>query len=955
MKVKNDKKMSRANTFLILLAVAVSLMVVPANVTAKSLYVIADIGQPSADKPTPVQAYHIEADGSLTLQAEYGIPRRMLGAVGITIDTDHGFLFITYEASDEIQLVDARTMTDEGTTTAPDARDLAGVVYDHDKSLLYCVNRRGYRVYAYNWDPENKTLTHIPGSPFNLRGASAYGIALNEVDGLLYVANGTNEVTVYRTSDWRLVDTITLNRVAISVAVGVVRGFLYTGGGFVGNQYLTQYHLATGTVKEVQVEPDDAGVMGLGVDPATGYVYLTTGVNNAPGGDNLLVFDTNLRQIGMIPKIGNPTGLVVPGREFSYDPLNLSKTLVRGGSGTMGSDDIPSVRVGATITYGIHFDNNNDFIVTDVVVSDQLPEEVTFITADDNTVNGHYDPETHTYEWSYPSLPLGTSTDLELTVEVNKGVETGTVITNNVTISSAQTAPTTKSFDVIAESHSLNLTKRISGVAEGQVAWVEADELITYTICFDNRNSDLPVTNVTVVDYLPEEVKFIDLGKETPSGTYDATEHTYTWTFSSLEPGEAVCLNMNVKVNKDVAPAIIITNTVIVDSDETPTSMASVEAITYLNPLNLTKRISGVAEGQIAWVDADEPMTYTICFDNSDNDLPVTNVIVVDYLPDEVRFVGLGADTPSGKYDTAEHTYTWLFPSLAPGEAICLDVNVQVNKDVDPGTTIINNVIVDSDETQPSPASIEAITYLNPLNLTKSILGTPEGQTALVSADGPVTYIIQFDNDNDFTVTNISVFDVLPEEVSFVSAEGDLVSGKYDPVTHTYTWIFPFLEPGKAIRLELNGRVDKGLSKDTIFTNSVTVESDETPPSTATADAIVSDKLFIVREMKVLPEIIRRIDNSYDIQASIIFPEGIGKDDILDVLPILYPGKITAKQQFVYGTADRLKVIALFDKTELLNAVPGYGQVTLKMVGLLTSNRSYLGEATVYITKYTGR
>ena len=475
---KSGKNTLRIKSFLVLTAVIGLLAVAPANVTAKSLYVIAEKGRiGDADPTIPLHAYNIEKDGTLTFQIEHRIPRNMLGAVGMAIDTDSETLFITYDASNEIGLVDARTMRRIGSTTAPDAQNLAGIVYDHDKKLVYCSNFNWRGLYVYDWDPDTATLTHVEGSPFTLKRATVNGIALNEIDDLLYVANGTNQVTVYSTSDWKLVDTITLDRTAISIAIGVNRGYLYTGAGFAGDMYLTQYHLATGTVKEVQVEPD-AGVMGLGVDPATGYVYLTTGLDNAPGGDNLQVYDTKLNQIDFIPNIGNPTGLVIPGIDIGYNPLNLDKTLLRGGSSGLGIDATPSVASGATITYGILFDNFNDFTATDVVVTDKLPEEVTFITADDDGTNGHYDPKTHTFEWFYPSLPTGTSTRLELTVEVDKNVEIGTVLTNTVTINCNQTAPTTTSLDVIVENTALNLTKRIAGVAEGDVAWVDADALV---------------------------------------------------------------------------------------------------------------------------------------------------------------------------------------------------------------------------------------------------------------------------------------------------------------------------------------------------------------------------------------------------------------------------------------------------------------------------------------------
>jgi len=109
-------------------------------------------------------------------------------------------IFITTEASGEIQLIEATKMVDAGTTIAPDATNLAGIVYDHDKSLLYCVDRGKNNLYVYNWQPETATLTHVSGSPFTLRNASAFGIALDEIDDLLFVANNSNTVCVYSTS-----------------------------------------------------------------------------------------------------------------------------------------------------------------------------------------------------------------------------------------------------------------------------------------------------------------------------------------------------------------------------------------------------------------------------------------------------------------------------------------------------------------------------------------------------------------------------------------------------------------------------------------------------------------------------------------------------------------------------------------------------------------------------------
>lgn len=956
MKHKNSiKSVFGVNIPLTLLVLTFSILLGANTAMAKSLYVIADILGAGPYPTQPVQAYDIGVDGTLTFQAQHDIPHRMLGAVGMAIDADSGYVFITYEASDEIQLLDPTTMVDAGTTIAPDATDLAGIVYDHHKGLLYTVDRRTNTLYVYDWDPKTTTLTHVEGSPFALKRASAFGIALDEIDDRLYVANATNSVTVYRTSDWQLVNTIVLSRLAISIALDVKNGLMYTGAGYAGNTYLTQYNLITGTEKEIQVEPD-AGVMGLAVNPDTGFVYLNTGVDNGLGGDNILVYDTAMNRIDFVPAIGNPTGMAIPGKEIGYNPLNLKKRALRGVTESTTPGGIPSVGAGDTMTYGITFENKNSFPVTGVSVIDTLPQEITFVSASDDGVNGHYDAKTHSYKWSYPSLPPGSSTVLELTVKVARDVKVGTIITNTVTANSNETPPTTTSADVIVENNALNITKTIFGVDEGRAAWVDINAPLTYTICFDNNDNGFPVTNVSVTDILPDEVSFVSADGGKSGGKYDPIAHTYTWSYPILEPGTKTCLGLVVNVNPDVAPGTTFTNSVIIDSNETPPSTASVDATTYYNPLNIIKTIVGAADGKPKWVGPNEKITYTITFDNKVNDSAVTNVSVVDTLPPHVSFVSADGDGTFGRYDPKARTYTWSYDSL-PGKTkttTSVELVVQVDKDAPTGTILRNSVTIDSDETQSTKASADAITYYKDLNLSKIVAGSVMGETEWVDVNDVVTYSICFDNDNDAPVTNVLIVDTLPKYLTFVSADGDKAAGHYDPKTHTYTWAYPSLPAGSSTCLELKARVNDGTPASTTITNLVTIDSDETQPSTASVDIIVGGPPLVVKNFRIVPDIIRRSGKTYEVQAIAILPPGIGKDEVKNVLPILYPGRVKAKRLLVFGNDTQAKVAAIFDKDELMNAIPGYGEMTWKVVGKLKAGRSFAGEAKVYITKYTG-
>jgi fimbrial isopeptide formation D2 family protein/uncharacterized repeat protein (TIGR01451 family) len=682
----------------------------------------------------------------------------------------------------------------------------------------------------------------VPGSPFHLENAHAYGIALDEIDDLLYVANASNTVTVYRTSDWKLVNTITLSHLAISIAVDVRNGFIYTGGGYAGNRYLTQYHLATNSERDIRVEPD-AGVLGLAVDPGTGLVYLDTGVNDAPGGDNLMVYDSELNQIDIIVAIGNPTGLAIPGRDIGYNPLNLRKEVIRGATTSTESGDIKMVSPGDTYTYGIYFDNNNTYKVTDVSVVDVLPDEVTFVTADDDGVNGHYNfdekTKTATYTWSYGELPPRSSTLLELTVRVKPGVETGRIITNSVTINSNETPPTTTSVDVLTATNALNLKKGILGAKEGQVTQVDTGDIITYTIDFDNKENEFAVTNVTVVDQLSRDVTFItarDEGKKA-TGKYDQKTHTYTWTIDSLAPGASVHLELDVSVNPDVPLRTTITNTVTVVSDETPESSASVDAVTYYKPLNIVKKAVDKAGNELGWVDPNDRFTYKICFDNNNNDAEVTDVSIVDQLPDEVTFVEAHNGKIMGKYDQKANTYTWTYGTLKPGVTECVELVVDVKPDTDLDTTIINSVTIDSNETLP-------VTVVHNL---------------------PVGEVLMKIDDEDLSV--------------------------------------------KPNVLRRNG---------------------------------TSSNIMVVMN----PKVFKKSEVDENNQPELYYQDRNSKTESFIL--------IENGRQNLSGSEDSPKITILFNRAKLMDALYGYGEFKLRVMGRLKSDRIYFGDVIIHVTRFAG-
>ena len=390
---------------------------------AKSLYVIADI---NAYRNIPIQAYDIQGT-NLVYQYTGYIPDRDGGAVGLTIDTDSAYLFVTFEFSGTLDMVDGTTMTRVGQVVAPGASNLAGIVVDQGKRKVYAVDRRTNHLYVYAWDPSVPSLTLEGGTYKTLTNASAWGIALDETTGLLYVANGNSIIRYYDTANWTEQGSFTASSRPIGLAVDTAKKFVYSGGW--NTTTLSKYNLNTDTETNVTT---NAYPIGFAVDPQTSLLYVTYFSY-----DRLRVFDSDLNSYWTSGDLGNPTGLCVPGKEVSYNPLNLIKT------------DNPDPVVSLDdLTYTLCFDNlANELAVSNVTITDDVPGMTSFVSA-----TGPYSIDGTTVTWDFGNVPAndpGQCVDLVVNVQALPDI----ILTNTARIDSDDTPPTTvnENTDVIAD------------------------------------------------------------------------------------------------------------------------------------------------------------------------------------------------------------------------------------------------------------------------------------------------------------------------------------------------------------------------------------------------------------------------------------------------------------------------------------------------------------------------
>lgn len=93
--------------------------------------------------------------------------------------------------------------------------------------------------------------------------------------------------------------------------------------------------------------------------------------------------------------------------------------------------------------------------------------------------------------------------------------------------------------------------------------------------------------------------------------------------------------------------------------------------------------------------------SYEITFDNYFNQsLDVEDVTITDNMPFELDFV---STTNDGVYDSNTHTVTWNIGTIHAGEAgPVIELEVQVNSNATPGSTILNYCTIEGNNIPPT-------------------------------------------------------------------------------------------------------------------------------------------------------------------------------------------------------------------------------------------------------------
>ncbi len=412
------------------------------------------------------------------------------------------------------------------------------------------------------------------------------------------------------------------------------------------------------------------------------------------------------------------------------------------------------VFAGTNFSYTITLTNIGPSTASSITVTDALPTGVTFSSATPGytLTNGFL-------TWPIATFTNGASTNFTVTVIAPNDSAT---LTNRVLTGGAEFDPVSTNNNGTAANAIVTTTvtpqANLQSTKTGP-ANVFAGTNFSYTITLTNMGPST-ASSITVTDTLPLGVTF-----SSATAGYTLTNGVLTWPIASLTNGGSSNLTVTV-----TAPASgTLTNRVSSGSpifDPTPgnndgTAPSAIVTTTITPQADLQLIKTGPTN-----VFAGTNFSYTITLTNS-GPSTATSLVVTDALPAGVTFV-----TGTAGYSVTNGIVTWPVASFTNGATTNFSIMVTAPANASTFTNIVSGGSSTFDpvfnNNDGSAAGAKVITAVTPV---ADIQTTKIGPTN-VFAGTNFTYTIAVTNIGPSTAANITISDVLPTGVTFVSATG---------------------------------------------------------------------------------------------------------------------------------------------------------------------------------------
>lgn len=373
---------------------------------------------------------------------------------------------------------------------------------------------------------------------------------------------------------------------------------------------------------------------------------------------------------------------------------------------------------GQTITYTLVAANNNNFALTNAVISDTLPTEldfvgpVTLMPPQTGAVLAQDVGDLPTLAQGI-TVTAGAAVTLTFPVQVRPDVLAAEIL-NIATLTSTEILTPTTGAARIVVGPRLALTKTVN-TTEPTVG-----DVLTYTITVANSGST-SATNAVITDTLPSGVAFrspVTLDPPQPGAivAQEATDLPVLVRNLTLAPGERITVTLPVEVDLNLPTETRLVNTAGVTSVEIQTPVVATVQATALRP-----NLSVNKEGSDPFPVAGQTVTYMLGVFNTARG-QATDVVLTDTLPTGLTLAGpvrieffSGSGVPIIEADGQTITVRGI--TLTSFTFLRLHYPVRVDVAVPIDTSLVNEVVVTSRQ-QPGPVVATAPLIVNPPRAT---------------------------------------------------------------------------------------------------------------------------------------------------------------------------------------------------------------------------------------------
>ena len=358
---------------------------------------------------------------------------------------------------------------------------------------------------------------------------------------------------------------------------------------------------------------------------------------------------------------------------------------------------------GTQFTYTLTVDNAGPSTADNVVVSDELPANVDFVSA--STTTGTFTAVAGTVTWNLGNVaPADPARTLAITVFVHPDATSPLV--NNASVTSTTSDPNA-SNNLATWTVTLNAVAGLTLTKTDSPDPVLAGNNLTYTVTVGNAGPST-AQDVVVTDALPSGTTFVSaVGGTGSTACAEVALGLVSCEVGDLDPGESETLFITVKVGASVPDGTVLTNTAVASSPTDPDGAQATATTTVRAQAELWMEKTGTAlAGNPA-----PAIVYRLIVHNhagsAPDDTPTSgaggpsdaqNVVVTDNLPLTNKKMTVQFLSPSCVYDKPLHRVTCSTATLPAGTSVVYEIQVQIQGSVGP---IVNTATVTSSTPDP--------------------------------------------------------------------------------------------------------------------------------------------------------------------------------------------------------------------------------------------------------------